>query len=325
MERFKKLFYVALVLLGAGAIICGIGYVALGFDFHKLNTVEYVTNTYDVAEDFQNIKIAGENCDIRFIPSDDETCKVVSRTRKDDETSFTAQVEDRTLMIENKVIKENRGSGLSIFNFDMEEGQKMVVYLPKNEYSDLIINSNSGDIEIPEGFTFGSIDLKADSGDMNIMASTSEDITLDVDSGDVDIKNVSCRKLAVKTDSGDMNIMASTSEDITLDVDFGDVDIKNVSCRKLAVKNDSGSIKLTDTIAFEEFGLQAYYGDIVFDESDAENIYVKVDSGDVSGTLLSDKVFVTHCDEGDVNVPQINRGGKCEIDCSYGDINIKIK
>lgn len=287
MGRFKKLFYVALVLLGAGAIICGIGYVALGFDFHKLNTVEYVTNTYDVAEDFQNIKIAGENGDIRFIPSDDETCKVVSRTRKDDETSFTAQVEDRTLMIENKVIKENRGSGLSIFNVDMEEGQKMVVYLPKNEYSDLIINSNYGDIEIPEGFTFGSIDLKAD--------------------------------------SGDMNIMASTSEDITLDVDFGDVDIKNVSCRKLAVKNDSGSIKLTDTIAFEEFGLRTYCGDIVFDESDAENIYVKVDSGDVSGTLLSDKVFVTHCDEGDVNVPQINRGGKCEIDCSYGDINIKIK
>ena len=55
MNRNKKWIIASLILLAAGALVCGISYAALGFDFGKLNTIEYVTNTYDVNDDFQNI------------------------------------------------------------------------------------------------------------------------------------------------------------------------------------------------------------------------------------------------------------------------------
>ena len=42
------------------------------------------------------------------------------------------------------------------------------------------------------------------------------------------------------------------------------------------------------------------------------------------GSLLSDKVFITETDTGNVNIPKTTDGGKCEIKTDTGDIKIKI-
>lgn len=48
-------------------------------------------------------------------------------------------------------------------------------------------------------------------------------------------------------------------------------------------------------------------------------------TGDVTGTLLSEKVFITETGTGSVNVPKTVTGGKCEIKTSTGDIQIEIR
>ena len=60
-----------------------------------------------------------------------------------------------------------------------------------------------------------------------------------------------------------------------------------------------------------------------FDSSDAAEIYVRTSTGDVAGSLLTDKVFMTQTDTGNVGVPQTITGGKCEIHTDTGDIQIK--
>ena len=64
---------------------------------------------------------------------------------------------------------------------------------------------------------------------------------------------------------------------------------------------------------------------VVLDGCDAAEIFVKTDTGDVTGTLLSEKVFVTTTDTGKVEVPRSVSGGRCEITTDTGDIRISIR
>ena len=57
---------------------------------------------------------------------------------------------------------------------------------------------------------------------------------------------------------------------------------------------------------------------------DAEEIFIETDTGDVFGTLLTEKVFIAESDTGDVSVPKTASGGRCEIISDTGNIEIEI-
>ena len=48
------------------------------------------------------------------------------------------------------------------------------------------------------------------------------------------------------------------------------------------------------------------------------------DTGDVSGTLLTEKVFVVRSGSGKIRVPETVSGGMCKITTSTGDVSIQI-
>ena len=62
-----------------------------------------------------------------------------------------------------------------------------------------------------------------------------------------------------------------------------------------------------------------------FNACDAAEIYVETDTGDVKGTLLSDKVYIVFTDTGKINVPKAVTGGRCEISTDTGNIKIEIE
>ena len=48
------------------------------------------------------------------------------------------------------------------------------------------------------------------------------------------------------------------------------------------------------------------------------------DTGEVKGTLRSEKIFFTESDTGKISVPKSVTGGRCEITTDTGDIEIEI-
>ena len=64
-------------------------------------------------------------------------------------------------------------------------------------------------------------------------------------------------------------------------------------------------------------------GDVEFNGCDADEIYVKTNAGNVTGSFLSNKVFIVDTDTGSVDVPKTETGGRCEINTHTGDIKIK--
>ena len=78
-------------------------------------------------------------------------------------------------------------------------------------------------------------------------------------------------------------------------------------------------------IASGRIDLERSTGEVFFDGCDASEIKVKTSTGDVTGTLLSSKVFITHSSTGRIAVPDSITGGRCEITTSTGAIEIAIK
>ena len=75
----------------------------------------------------------------------------------------------------------------------------------------------------------------------------------------------------------------------------------------------------------EKFSTERSTDDVKFDGSDATEIFVKTDTGDITGSLLSGKIFIAQSDTGDVDVPKSVDSGRCEINTDTGDIEITIE
>ena len=108
-------------------------------------------------------------------------------------------------------------------------------------------------------------------------------------------------------------------------VSTGNAYLTDVSCRNLLSGGNTGDLSLRNVIAAEAFTIMRTTGDVTFAGCDAAAIPVETDTGDVEGSLLSDKVFVTHTSTGDVDVPAAAAGGKCTIRTSTGDITMHIQ
>lgn len=131
--------------------------------------------------------------------------------------------------------------------------------------------------------------------------------------------------LFIKNDTGDIKVECFTASEIIIDSATGTIELSNVNCLELQLENNTGDINLKKVIAKNSFDIENDTGDIVFENCDAYEIFAKTDTGNVSGVLLSDKIFITETSTGDISVPKTLTGGKCEIKTATGDITIRIK
>ena len=66
------------------------------------------------------------------------------------------------------------------------------------------------------------------------------------------------------------------------------------------------------------------FGDVNLIRCDAEQIHLKATTGSITANLLTPKSISAHATTGDVDVPQSNSGGACEIVTITGNILVDI-
>ncbi len=288
------------VLLG-GILFAGV-MATLNWDFTALATVKYETNTYNISEAFNNISINTDTADIILTASNDGKCRV--ECHEEENIKHSVAVKDGTLTI--KSIDERKAHDFLAYigiNFD---SPKITVYLTENEYTSLFIEESTGDIEIPKDFSFDNIDISLSTGDVNTYASA-------------------CDTIKIKTSTGDIRVANINAGALDLSVSTGEVKLANIECKNLVSSGSTGDISLESVIAAEKISIERSTGDVSLDGSDAAEIFIKTDTGDVTGSLLTDKVFTTKTDTGDIEVPKSANGGSCEIITDTGDIELDIK
>ena len=267
--------------------------------YSLLVTYKLETNEYEIKETFKDIKIITDTPDIEFILSENLNTLVVCDEQKN--INHSVRVKDNTLLIK---VDDNR-KWYEYININFGK-TKITIYLPKNEYGELYIDSDTGNINIPNNFNFNSIEITDDTGNIKNYASVNDNIKIKASTGNIHIENINANII---------DLSAST----------GNIKIVNAKCVNLLSKGDTGNVLLKNVIATEKFIIETDTGDVKFVASDASDIFVKTDTGNVMGSLLTDKVIFAESDTGNIDVPKIIADEKCEITTDTGDIKITVE
>lgn len=405
MKKGKKItLIVAGCMVLAGLIIAAVGLAAVQFDVSRFCTVNsemvhyenYETVHYEIEEGFHHISIAGAGSDVHLYPSEYDTCRVVCTETKG--ITFDVGVKDDTLYI------QRQGSSAWQLQFGVFLGETGIsVYLPEDAYEALTIHTSSGNITVPEDFSFTSVDARSASGEITLLPSVNGEQSVSSQSGNIHVKNTAPESLTIQSSSGEITLekvnvrtelqVKSTSGDIAftdvkgqavtvsassgestlskvtadgsmgLKTTSGDMKLRNIDAEALsiqsvsgeadiengdvkselqvkstsgdmtftdvkgkaaAVTTSSGEILFTRVIAEDSMRLETTSGDIQLRSSDAAELYIRSSSGNVSGTLLSGKVFQINTTSGTVDAPYSGSGGKCEITTTSGDVDFAI-
>ena len=320
MRKTAKIWLViAASLVFVGLIMFAAVMSEYKWDFSKLSTGKYETNTYEISEEFSNLSMNTDTADIIFALSDDGKCRV--ECYEEEKAKHSVAVQENTLVI--KMIDEKSWYDYIGINFG---SPKITVYLPKAEYTSLFINGSTGDIEIPKNLKFEGVDISLSTGDVNFFASASKLIIIKTSTGNICVENTSAGTLDLSASTGRITVSnVICGGDANINVSTGRTNLNNIECKNITSGGGTGDISLNNVIAAEKFSIKRSTGDVRFDGSDAAEILVETDTGDVTGTFLSEKTFFVETDTGSVDVPESITGGRCEITTDTGDIELDIK
>ncbi len=355
MNKVKKITIIAACsLIGAGVIISGIAVAANGAKlFHRPDAS---LNTISIEKDFENIDIDSVECDVKFIKSENDECKIESIDEKSIVTE--AEVRDNTLYI-NRVDKRKWYEGIGVY-FGYRT-PRITVFLPETEYEKLSILSASGDTSISSDFSFESANVRSSSGDIEFLADVLKNAEIKSTSGDISV-NTEAENLTVGSTSGNVGVegkansvtVSSTSGDVLcyrvdsegefnakttsgdvmvrdskvagayIQSTSGDVSIEKISADKLSFKTTSGDIELEEVYAENMLSASAVSGDIELIHGDSMDISFETTSGDIEAIIQTGKNFSYKTSSGTICLPEDSGDGKCHVKTVSGDAEIKI-
>ena len=296
----KKVFIIiAVVLVVAGLALLAAAFIGSGFNIGELGGSKYETKTYCPEGAFRNIDIRVDVANVELKAAEDGKVTVICEERE--KLKYTVAVENGTL----KISSEDKREWYEFISL-WGKSTTLTLYLPESSYEALTVSSATGNVTVPGGFGFGSIDVETGTGNVRSGASASGDVKINSSTGNVILS--SC----------------SIGGTVTVKVSTGNLTLTDVTCASLESKGSTGNIVLTNVVASGSFNLQRSTGNVRFESSDAAEITVKTSTGSVKGSLKSGKTFVTKSSTGSVSVPSTT-GGKCDVATSTGNIKISVE
>lgn len=312
MKKSKKIWMiVAVCCILVGGVMMVASAAAVGFDFSKFNTrfiyqktysveVSYEEKTYTAENTFTQIEISTEWENVRFVLSEDGTCKVVCPVQE--ETDFTVEVENNTL----RIIKNEDEWQENLIGFQFSAPETVTVYLPEKTYRALSVKTGSGSVSLSPDFMFEEVNLLSGSGDLESQAQINHALNAESASGKISVQAFDGETLELKTASGDIAVQDST-------------------VKAIRVSSVSGNLEIKQTVASAEASFQSTSGDVNFERFDAPKMEVTTVSGNVSGSLQSGKQFSVNSLTGNVQVPpNTSQSQVCTVSSTSGDVELTV-
>ena len=302
------------LVLTAGGIVLGIG---IG-QAVRSNDSHLIEKVYTLEENFENMTFDLDTSDLEFKAGEGSEKKVVIKHRKNSTHEVT--VKDNSLNI-----KETDISKWYEHIFTFNNRQKVTVYLPSQAFDKINIKNSTGDIIIPNLYSFNTMDVKVSTGSFYSRAWAKESISVESSTGDQYLAGINTKSLNLKASTGKIVLEDNNVEgNVTLTTTTGDKYIKNLIATNLTISGDTSSSNIVNSLISEHIELEASTGDVKIVDSDANTLNIKTSTGDVTGVLLTGKTFQVTTSTGKVSVPATT-GGLCQIKTSTGDVYMQVK
>ena len=216
-------------------------------------TVKLETNEYEIKETFENIKILTDTADINFVLSENLNTLIICEEHKN--IKHSVNVKENTLLVEvndNRKWYEHIGISTS----------KITIYLPKNEYDELITESDTGNIRI-KSINANKLDLSTDTGNLKIVNIKCKNLFSTSDTGNILLENVIAEeKFKIETDSGNVKFKDSDASDIFVKTDTGNVTGNLLTDKVIFAESETGDIDVPKVMADEKCEIITETGDI---------------------------------------------------------------
>lgn len=298
-------------------IICVLLLIFAVFLLNNVTSDGLQNAVYEIDENFDSFDIVTDVADVKFVLTDSNICKVECCEEKDRPHSVYAENNTLHILSKKKTFNFLRTNLASV---------KITVYLPKNGYSSLKINGQTGNAEIPSDFTFANADITLTTGDIDFFAQVKSSANISASTGSVNIGKISAENLNISLTTGKVNILdVEITDNLSLDIKTGKSTLTNVTCNSITSTGTTGEITLNNVFAKEDFSVTRSTGSINLNGCDGANIVLSASTGDITGTLKSPKVFNAKTSTGQLSVPLSSGNENCRITTSTGNINISVK
>lgn len=341
----KIVLFIGLGILAAGLITVIAIFAANQFSLRRIVTnateegrqieKEAKRIDMDITDPVTDVSILCVADDVTIKESEDGTCHLTYT--EDAYTKYDVSVEQgRLIIVQNsedvewswnlsEILPNLLNKGFSELASAMDgESHDLILTLPSAVYGTVDVANISGDIDISGklstgseatgGLTVADLTIAATSGDLRIDGLQGvHGISAAMTTGDVALRNMQLTG----------NVEASTvSGDITLDT------IETPG--KATLETTSGRVELTETV-IGAGDIDGTSGSVVFINSDADAMKIRLVSGDIRGTIRSPKEFHVESTSGDVSVPEIGSGqtpdgtiGVWNIEIVSGDVKLEL-
>ena len=319
MSRKTKIWLiVAASLIGLGCIILGGAMTVLNWDFTKLGTMQYETNSHAIDQAIVDIKVMTKTADVIIRPSGEEEISVIC----DEQTRAKHTVAIKDGVLEIRMEDERKWYDYIGINF---RSPRITVSIPQGQYGALSVRGSTGKVNIPTGYGFASMDVSVSTGNVTCTASVTDEMKIKTSTGSIRLQELSAGALELSTTTGKITApKVSCAGAASLKISTGDINLTDFRCQSLTAKGDTSDILLKNVIVEESMSVETDTGKVKFDACDAGEMKIRTHTGSVTGSLLSPKQFFAESDTGKVDVPQNTSGGKCEIVTNTGAIRITI-
>ncbi len=319
-KKTKTWLCAALLLIACGVVLFVVSACKHNGDITQLGKDQFEINNHEFEDEIIGFFVNTSSADIEFVPYDEHSTKIVCFELK--KARHTVEYNEATGTISINVTDERKWyEQVGIFI----NSPRITIYLPEREYISMTLETHTGDVNIPNELLFDNITISTTTGNVKCSANTAEKLKIVTHTGNIQLNNVTTNELELDVTTGNINATnVKCNGNISVGVSTGDALLTDISCKSFKSVGNIGKLILTNVIASADFNLERSTGDIKFDACDANEIYAKTSTGSVTGTLRSQKTFITDTSTGSVDVPSGTSGGTCRIKTSTGRIKISL-
>ena len=305
-----------LAILGLLVVLAAL--IVAKFDLQRFYTIHYESHGYEIAEEFQSLSISTEGASLTVLASDDGVCRVICNEANS--VFYSIAVQDGTLHISLDDTREwyERRLSFTLASPDI------TVYLPVGSYLDLSLSNTSGSIRVEPAYTFASILLSSTSGDITCTASAQGGITARTESGDVKLSAARAATLNATTSTGKISLWELEAHAISAASRTGDIRLADIASTEISATTEPGKITVIDTTAVGSLYIRSTSGKVSLRRADAAAITVETSSGDISGSLLSPKLFDVSSEHGRVSHPDSAGSAPCTVRTKRGSVRLDV-
>ena len=331
-QRFLKLSaIVGCILLGAGILLCGAGFVGMGCN---LNTFTYprggepvAVSSFVEADAVDSIEIHASMGDVkieRASAANPEDVEIILA-----EKAYQVVVQHGLLLVTpQKSLGGHSGwNWYQLLNLHSNGDWDVTIRVPEKLLDSVFVETSMGTVDLSD-LEAASVTVQGDMGDVALdNVSASESMTVTQSMGRVTMENCQGGSLTLENDMGGTQVFQCRFESGNLQGSYGSCDVDESSFDALAVVTDMGDIHLTRSEAAGTAVCQAAQGSVFLERFASPDITLSADSGNVTGTIAGrqeEYQIAVDTDMGSSNLADQMTGGPntLEVTTNMGNIEL---